>query len=438
MLTRLIYNQHFQILMLLILTAVGTYCVITEHWLLAVACAVGDAIAIHRLQVLYGQNSRKVAFMLDAINNNDFTFKYPMTSRSADDRLVSETLTQIAQILSKAKAETIQQEKYYELILDSVKTGIIVIDERGFIYQKSREALRLLGITVLTHILQLDRIGPNLSRTFSNILPGEKGQVSFTTERGTTHLSLRVSTIRLREKDLRIVAINDINSELDDKEIDSWIRLTRVLTHEIMNSVTPITSLSDTLLSLPGEMNPEVREGLEVISATGKSLTSFVETYRQFTHIPAPQPKLIDLHPFLDRLSRLAEHHSKNPNLNIHVDVDPDDLILYADENLISQVILNLLKNAIQAIGDEQTNGLILLKARSDEKEAITIEVTNNGPLIPPEEAEHIFIPFFTTKNDGNGIGLSISRQIMRLSGGSLELRSNPTAGLTTFVLTFP
>ena len=419
MLTRLIYNQHFQILMLLILTAVGTYCVITEHWLLAVACAVGDAIAIHRLLVLYSQNSRKVAFMLDAINNNDFTFKYPMTGRSADDRLVSETLTQIAQILSKAKAETIQQEKYYELILDSVKTGIIVIDERGFIYQKNREALRLLGITVLTHILQLDRIGPNLSRSFVNILPGEKGQVSFTTERGTTHLSLRASTIRLREKDLRIVAINDINSELDDKEIDSWIRLTRVLTHEIMNSVTPITSLSDTLLSLPGEMNPEVRKG-------------------QFTHIPAPQPKLIDLHPFLDRLSRLAEHHSKNPNLNIHVDVDPDDLILYADENLISQVILNLLKNAIQAIGDEQINGLILLKARSDEKEAITIEVTNNGPLIPPEEAEHIFIPFFTTKNDGNGIGLSISRQIMRLSGGSLELRSNPTAGLTTFVLTFP
>ena len=438
MLTRLIYNQHFQILMLLILTAVGTYCVITEHWLLAVACAVGDAIAIHRLLVLYSQNSRKVAFMLDAINNNDFTFKYPMTGRSADDRLVSETLTQIAQILSKAKAETIQQEKYYELILDSVKTGIIVIDERGFIYQKNREALRLLGITVLTHILQLDRIGPNLSRSFVNILPGEKGQVSFTTERGTTHLSLRASTIRLREKDLRIVAINDINSELDDKEIDSWIRLTRVLTHEIMNSVTPITSLSDTLLSLHNEMNQEISEGLEVISATGKSLTSFVETYRQFTHIPAPQPKLIDLHPFLDRLSRLAEHHSKNPNLNIHVDVDPDDLILYADENLISQVILNLLKNAIQAIGDEQINGLILLKARSDEKEAITIEVTNNGPLIPPEEAEHIFIPFFTTKNDGNGIGLSISRQIMRLSGGSLELRSNPTAGLTTFVLTFP
>ena len=193
---RLIYNQYFLLSALLVLTAAGTYCAIRTHWFFFAACLLGDAIAIARLLALYKQNSRKVAFMLDAINNNDFTFKYPMTGRSADDRLVSETLTQIAQILSRAKAETIQQEKYYELILDSVKTGIIVIDERGFIYQKNREALRLLGITVLTHILQLDRIGPNLSRTFSNILPGEKGQVSFTTERGTTHLSLRASTIK--------------------------------------------------------------------------------------------------------------------------------------------------------------------------------------------------------------------------------------------------
>ena len=148
---RLIYNQYFLLPALLILTAVGTYCAIRAHWFFFAACLLGDAIAIARLLALYKQNSRKVAFMLDAINNNDFTFKYPMTGRSADDQLVSETLTQIAQILSRAKAETIQQEKYYELILDSVKTGIIVIDERGFIYQKNREALRLLGITVLTH-----------------------------------------------------------------------------------------------------------------------------------------------------------------------------------------------------------------------------------------------------------------------------------------------
>ena len=259
------------------------------------------------------------------------------------------------------------------------------------------------------------------------------------------NLSVRTSEITVHGNHLRILALNDINNELDEKEIDSWTRLTRVLTHEIMNSVTPITSLSDTLLQLVDHRTAdnngedEIRQGLQTISSTSKGLLSFVESYRRFTRIPTPEPSLFFVKGFVERMVQLARHQFPEAGgITFDIDVNPDDLILHADENLISQVILNLLKNAIQAIGDEQANGLILLRARSDEKEAITIEVTNNGPLIPPEEAEHIFIPFFTTKSEGNGIGLSISRQIMRLSGGSLELRSNPAAGLTTFVLTFP
>lgn len=135
---------------------------------------------------------------------------------------------------------------------------------------------------------------------------------------------------------------------------------------------------------------------------------------------------------------RLARHHNNYPNITIRIDVEPEDLIVYADENLITQVVLNLLKNAMQAIGHEQENGLILFKAYCDPNEAVILEVTNNGPIIPPEEAEHIFVPFFTTKEGGSGIGLSISRQIMRLSGGSIALRSNPAQRQTTFVLTFP
>ena len=387
-------------------------------WLCSIVGTFVAILAISWLYALYGQNTRKVAFMLDAITNNDFAFRYPMNGHSPDDRLVSETLTRIAQLLSKARAETIQQEKYYELILNSVKTGVLVIDDRGFIYQKNREALRLLGVTVLTHIFQLDRVEPHLSKAFIDALPGEKTQVAFTTERGTTRLSLRVSEITLRKKHLRIGAINDFQSELDEKEIDSWVRLTRVLTHEIMNR--------------------ETREGLEVISSTGKSLMRFVENYRQFTHIPTPRPGLVDLRPFLDRLVQLAIHQGDYAHVKTVIDVEPDDLILYADEDLIARVVLNLLKNAFQAIGESRRDGLILLRARSDERGAITIEFSNNGPCIPPEEAEQIFVPFFTTKEDGNGIGLSISRQIMRLSGGSIELRQDVAAGLTTFVLIFP
>ena len=322
--------------------------------------------------------------------------------------------------------------------MNQVNTGIIVEDDKGNIFQTNNEALRLLGLTVFTHARQLGRIDENLERLISDVRPGEKHQISFINERGTVHLSVRVSEMTLQEKHVRIIAINDINSELDDKEIESWIRLTRVLTHEIMNSVTPIPSLSDTLLSLHQNVDEEIRGGLEVISSTGKSLIAFVESYRKFTHIPTPQPSLFYVNKFAERLTRLARHHNNYPNITIRIDVEPEDLIVYADENLITQVVLNLLKNAMQAIGHEQENGLILFKAYCDPNEAVILEVTNNGPIIPPEEAEHIFVPFFTTKEGGSGIGLSISRQIMRLSGGSIALRSNPSQRQTTFVLTFP
>ena len=330
------------------------------------------------------------------------------------------------------------QEKYYELIMNSVNTGIIVLDDIGNIYQSNNEALRLLGLSVFTHVKQLARIDDKLQATIANILPGDKHQISFVNERGTVNLSIRVSEMTLQEKHVRILAINDINSELDDKEIDSWIRLTRVLTHEIMNSVTPITSLSDTLLSIHEDADSEIRNGLEVISTTGKSLISFVESYRKFTHIPTPEPSLFYVQKFAERMINLARYHNNFPNITINIHIEPTDLIVYADEKLITQVVLNLLKNAMQAIGSEQPDGQIELNASCNPDESVIIEVSNNGPCIPPEEAEHIFVPFFTTKEGGSGIGLSISRQIMRLSGGSIALKSNPAINKTSFILTFP
>ena len=295
-----------------------------------------------------------------------------------------------------------------------------------------------MGLSVFTHVKQLARIDEKLQTTIANILPGDKHQISFVNERGTVNLSIRVSEMTLQEKHVRILAINDINSELDDKEIDSWIRLTRVLTHEIMNSVTPITSLSDTLLSIHEDADSEIRNGLEVISTTGKSLISFVESYRKFTHIPTPEPSLFYVQKFAERMTNLARHHNNFPNITININIEPADLIVYADEKLITQVVLNLLKNAMQAIGSGQPDGLIELKAYCNPDESVIIEVSNNGPTIPPEEAEHIFVPFFTTKEGGSGIGLSISRQIMRLSGGSIALKSNPAINKTSFILTFP
>ncbi|HAF83499.1 MAG TPA: ATP-binding protein, partial [Bacteroides uniformis] len=232
---------------------------------------------------------------------------------------------------------------------------------------------------------------------------------------------------------------NDINNELDEKEIDSWIRLTRVLTHEIMNAVTPITSLSDTLLGLTEAQvsKEEIRNGLQTISSTGKGLLSFVESYRKFTRIPTPEPSLFYVKSFIERMVELARHQHPDVRVTFHTDIAPSDLILYADENLVSQVVINLLKNAIQAIeSDKNTDkeGHINIRAYCNEAEAILIEISNNGPAIPNDIAEHIFIPFFTTKEGGSGIGLSISRQIMRLSGGNLSLLPGKE---TTFILKF-
>ena len=185
-------------------------------------------------------------------------------------------------------------------------------------------------------------------------------------------------------------------------------------------------------------MDDDIRSGLETISTTGKSLMAFVESYRKFTHIPTPVPTLFFVHKFLERMIQLACHHNDYPQIAFHLEVAPEDLIVHADENLISQVVLNLLKNAMQAIGNQRTDGEIKLKAYLDRDESVLIEISNNGPAIPPEEADHIFIPFFTTKEGGSGIGLSISRQIMRLSGGSITLKNTSPNLWTTFLLRFP
>ena len=193
-----------------------------------------------------------------------------------------------------------------------------------------------------------------------------------------------------------------------------------------MNAVTPITSLSDTLLGLTEAQvsKEEIRNGLQTISSTGKGLLSFVESYRKFTRIPTPEPSLFYVKSFIERMVELARHQHPDVRVTFHTDIAPSDLILYADENLVSQVVINLLKNAIQAF---ETGAPAAT-------EAILIEISNNGPAIPNDIAEHIFIPFFTTKEGGSGIGLSISRQIMRLSGGNLSLLPGKE---TTFILKF-
>ena len=406
----------------LLMASICVWLVIERNWLwlfVAFPALVWTVVSFYRL---YTYHTRKVAFLLDAIENDDPAVHFYEHVIDKDASKVNVMLNRIACILQNIKKETIQREKYYELILDFVETGIVVLDDKGNVFQKNRKAMELLGMEVFTHVKQLGRVSESLRKVFEEILPGQKMQVEYTNERGKMTPYFRASSITIQDKPYRIIALNDISHELDDREIDSWIRLTRVLTHEMMNSLTPVTSLSEMLLTLPGaQKDEELRQGLETIHTTGKGLVNFVMSYRKLTRLPSPEPTLFDVRPFLERMVQLAGHQHPDSAIRIVLKEVQEDLMAYADENLLTQVMTNLLKNAVQAIG-EAPDGEIRLRAYCDEQDMVRIEVSNNGPKILPEVAEQMFVPFFTTKEEGSGIGLSLSKQMMRLQGGSISL----------------
>lgn len=349
----------FRLLVVVALATSGLWLYMHHNWLWLCLVVPLFFVSIYWFHRLYTYNTRKVAFLLDAIENDDPAVRFYEHSPDKDNSSVNMMLNRIARILYNVKQETAQREKYYELILDFVETGIVVLNSKGAVYQKNKKATQLLGMDVFTHTKQLSRISDELKKVMEEALPGDKSQVQVSTERGTINLALRVSGINIKEEELRIIALSDINRELDEREIDSWIRLTRVLTHEIMNSLTPVTSLSETLLQLPGAENEEMRQGLETIHTTGKGLINFVMSYRKLTRLPSPEPSLFYVRPFLERMIKLACHQHPCPHISISLHEAKDDLIVFADENLIAQVVTNLLKNAIQAIGDTP-DGLIL------------------------------------------------------------------------------
>lgn len=408
--------------MVLFLSGICVCLALQGNWLWLSVALLTLVWAVWKFHRFYTSNTRKVAFLLDAIENNDPAIHFYERIPDKDSSQVNVMLNRIARMLQTIKRETVEREKYYELILDFVETGIVVLDEKGVVVQKNRKALELLGMEVFTHVKQLGRLSESIEKTFREILPGQKMKLEYTSERGTITPYFRASSITIQEKSYRIIAMDDISHELDEREIDSWIRLTRVLTHEMMNSLTPVTSLSEMLLTLPGaQKDEELRQGLDTIRTTGQGLVNFVKSYRRLTRLPSPEPILFDVRPFLERMVQLAKHQYPLSHVRITLEEVQEDLMAFADESMMTQVMTNLLKNAVQAIGDAE-NGEIRLHAFVDGQDVVRIEVSNNGPRIIPEVAAQMFVPFFTTKEEGSGIGLSLCKQMMRLQGGNIAL----------------
>lgn len=375
----------------------------------------------------------KCYLMLEAIRNNDYSFRLPTTYHSASEQVLQDTINQFGSLMNEQKQQMVQQEKFYEHIMSAVSTGIIVIDEHDNIMQANPAAAKLLGLPILSNLRQLERYGNDVADLFRLIQAKERRQLHLQTDKGEVDLSIACVRTELDRKAVRILIMNDIHNELDEKELDSWIKLTRVLTHEIMNSMAPISSISDTFMQREDMKDSEIYDGIRAIHETSTGLISFVDSYRKFSALQQPQPEPFYVQEIMKQVSSLnlvPEH------INLNIQVEPNDLMLYADSNLIRQLLINLLKNAVQAIGDHQ--GRILVHAYADKNEHVFINVSNNGPAISSELARQIFVPFFTTKQDGSGIGLSLARQIMKLSGGTITLLKTGTNNWpVTFQLEF-
>ena len=370
----------------------------------------------------------KVAYMLDALEDKELNFRFD--ERRLRGRRFNRTLNRLRNIFDKERHEIIEQEKYFGLMLDHVKTGIAVIENDGRVTYCNKTALSLLGIATFGHIRQLRSVSDSLYASFRNIADGNEERASYYNESGKMTISLTASQATIGKDTVRIIAFNDISNEIAENEQQSWSKLIRVLTHEIMNTITPIASLSDTLLTFDGA-DENIRNGLSTISESSKGLIKFVDSYRNLTRVAPPVKRAFYFKELAERVINLTREQAIMSGAVCTYVEKSEDVLLYADEGQITQILINLVKNAVQA---EAKN--IEITAEINLSEHIIINVTNDGHPISKESQEEIFVPFYTTKQEGTGIGLSLSRQIMRLHNGSLSL-SKSDSHSTVFTLIF-
>jgi signal transduction histidine kinase len=345
----------------------------------------------------------------------------------------------------RARSEKEEHFRYLQTVVQHVGIGLIAFGQDGEVSLLNTTAKRLLRIPHLKNIKTLEAFSKPLVETLFKLKSGEKALIKADNKNEMQQLAIYATEFKLREQQFTLVSLQNIQSELEEKEMEAWQNLIRVLTHEIMNSVTPIASLASTVNDLLGAQQSsgeagsdaigDMRGAVQTIQKRSEGLLHFVDAYRTLTKIPRPNFKIFPVAELFGRVQQLLRTHATDKAIAFRATVEPESLELTADPELIEQVLINLLLNAIHAV-DGKPGGRIELAARIDERGRALIQVIDNGPGIAPEVLEKIFIPFFTTKPEGSGIGLSLSRQIMRLHRGAISARSAPNVE-TVFTLRF-
>ena len=383
---------------------------------------------------------------LNSFKEDGLSFNY----KGTENEELLEFQNEFNKILKKLRGLKDEKEaefQYLKNIVHHAGIGLITFDKSGNVQIINTAAKKLLKINNLNNVKELETVNPLLVEMFFRLKTGGRDLIRLTLGEDVIQLAVYVIELTLRGEEFKLISLQNIHSELEEKEMEAWQNLVRVLTHEIMNSVTPITSLATTVeeelnLQLKNDQevkaisNEEIEDlhlAVKTIKKRSQGLNRFVQDFRNLAHIPEPKHSEIRVSELYDEILLLLRHEINNKEVQVNKSVDNENMVISADKELIEQVLINLIKNATQAF-DEQTHKLIEVGAHYDEDGCPVLTVKDNGNGIEPEALDKIFIPFFTTKKTGSGIGLSLSRQIMRKHGGTLGVKSKIDEGTEFFM----
>ena len=444
-------NILWRVLVLAIILGSSLYLIIESQYLAGVLIGAMAGISIYNLVYFIEGTQRKVTFFLESIDNSDFTVKF-----SQDDKYgktfkgLNTAFNKVLEAFRQTRSEKEEHLQYLNTVVQSVRVGLLSFDQDGKVELLNSTAIRLLGTPYLHNIGELAKYHPTLLKIIKKLAPGGNVLLRQHSEKDELQLSITATELRMRGKSFKLVSLQNIQSELQQKELEAWQNLTKVLRHEIMNSITPITSNIETMnemmedelswqsdtKQLTEETTQDIAKALKAIEKRSKGLLHFVDAYRSYSSIPQPNFSLFKVQDVLERVVHLFKSEIQKMSVDVSCKVTPPDLELTADAELIENVVINLFKNALEAVKDTP-NSKVELTSKLDHQSHTLIEVQDNGPGIIPEAVNQIFIPFYTTKKSGSGIGLSLSRQIMQLHNGNLTVDSEPEKAQTMFTLRF-
>ncbi|MFT3737601.1 MAG: ATP-binding protein [Breznakibacter sp.] len=394
----------------------------------------------------FGQTNRQISFFIQAVKNDDTSLRFPVQTGNPVIDELHNSLNELNQVVQETKIRSRIKEQYFGEILKHIGTAVVVFNQRGFVVLTNQAALDLFGLQVFTHLSQIDKTDPRFKADLLAFSHTQAQPLVLCRQQQKIPLSVRSTVLHLKDEQLKMVTLQDIRGELERKELDSWVKLIKVMNHEIMNSLAPVTSIAQSLKDIwqahassttQDDEGPEVKRtvnGLDVIVERGEALMRFVESYRLFSRMPDLHLTPVSMQALFDRLSILVSPLKEQFSISIVFKSPDPDFTVMVDEHLMVQVVVNLVKNAAEALVSTPY-GHVQVGCVPNPAGQCDISVTDNGPGIAPELMDEIFIPFFTTKQSGSGIGLSYSRQILRAHSGSVLCRSVP--GRTTFVVSW-